>query len=228
MLRLGSQVSSARVAAFQLPLEEPASAARTQSHPLSTISTTDTEQFFDVYESEINNTLESLEIAGIPALREHQATAIAYALNNENIFLALATGAGKSLCFQIPAVIQARHHQQVTVVIQPTLEIISSQVKALCAHGIDVEVISSLTSSEEKDTLAERLYKEAYRPALIYTTPDSFFRHYNYVFTTLLGKVALARIVLDEGHTILYWKEFRPFMVSLYALGQYSRHNLTI
>ena len=113
----------------------------------------------------------------------------------------------------MPAVIQAHYHQKVTVVIQPTLEIISSQLKALSGYNIDVEVIASIASNEEKNALAKRLYQEAYRPALIYTTADSFFGHYNYVFTTLFGKDALARIVLDEAHTILDWQNFLPLVV---------------
>lgn len=91
----------------------------------SVLPSVGTEQNFDVYEFEIDNALNLMNIGGTPALREHQASAIAHALNNQNIFLALATGAGKSLCFRIPAIIQARHHHQVTVVLQPTLEIIS-------------------------------------------------------------------------------------------------------
>lgn len=156
----------------------------------------------DIYDTMIEPAFEPMGIAGVHALREHQALAITHGLNNENLFLALATGAGKSLCFQISAIIQARHEQQVTVVLQPALEIITSQVKALSAHGIDVEIFSSLTTSEERNALATRLNKDAYRPALIYTTSDSFFGHYHYVFTTLYRKEALARIVMDEEYTI--------------------------
>ena len=167
----------------------------------------------DAYEDELTVALETMGLEGVHDLREHQASAIAHALGNKHIFLSLATGAGKSLCFQLPAVIQAHYHQKVTVVIQPTLEIISSQLKALSGYNIDVEVIASIASNEEKNALAKRLYQEAYRPALIYTTADSFFGHYNYVFTTLFGKDALARIVLDKAHTILDWQNFRPLVV---------------
>lgn len=190
--------------------------AHISSPRLSAVPSIDTDQHMDIYDTKIEAALELIGIAGIHSLREHQASAITHALNDKNLFLALATGAGKSLCFQVPAIIQARHEQRVTVVIQPTLEIITSQVKALSARGIDVEIISSLTTSEEKNALAVHLNMGGYRPALIYTTSDSSFGHYNYVFTTLHGKGALARIVMDGGHTILHWKEFRPLMVSPY------------
>lgn len=213
MLRPNSRASASTLP--QSSLRATASVANTYSQLLLGVSTPDTEQHLDVYELEIDAALDSMGIAGVPSLREHQASAIAQALINENIFFALATGAGKSLCFQISAIVQACHHQKVTVVIQPTLEIIASQVRALSAHGIDVEIISSLTSSDENNALGTRLNQEAYRPALIYMTFDSFFGHYSYVFTTLRSKGALARIILDEGHTILHWKEFRPLMASL-------------
>lgn len=189
---------------------EPLSAAHAPSLRLSAVPTIDTEQHMDIYETEINAALALMGIAGVPALREHQASATAHALHNEHVFLALATGAGKSLCFQIPAIIRAHHQQRVTVVLQPTLEIITSQVRALSAYGIDVEIISSLTSHEEKGSLAVRLSKDGpvYRPALIYTTSESSFSHHNYVFTTLLPKGALARVVLDEGHPVLRWAGF--------------------
>ena len=104
----------------------------------------------DVYETEIDNALTRMGIAGAPSLRENQASVITHALHNENLFLALATGAGKSLFFHISALIKARHQAQVTVVIQPTLEIISNEVRAPSTHGVDVEIISSLTTSKEK------------------------------------------------------------------------------
>ena len=189
----------------------------------------DTEQNLDVYETELLESLELFGIAGIPGLREHQATAIGHALTNEHIFLALATGAGKSLCFQVPAIIQASHHQKVTVVFQPTLEVISSQVQSLIPHGVSVEIMSSLTTSQVKRALAVRL-NEGYRPALIYTTTETFFNEFHSsVFATLYNRGAIARFVLDEGHTILHWRHFRETMSLIPSISQhYSGVPITI
>lgn len=131
--------------------------------------TMDTKQGLDVYENEIAHALTLFGLNGIHALREHQASTIAHDLHRRHLFLVLATGAGKSLCFQVSAVIQATYQSKVPVVFQPTPEIISSQVRAPSAYCIDVEIISSLTSSAAKDELAERL-NGGYRPALICTT----------------------------------------------------------
>lgn len=127
------------------------------SSRLSAVPSIDTDQHMDIYDTMIEPAFELMGIAGVHALREHQASAITHGLNNKNPFLALATGAGESLCLQIPAIVQARHEQRVTAILQPTLEIITSQVKALSAHGIDVGICSSLTSSEGKKAPAEDL-----------------------------------------------------------------------
>lgn len=159
MLRPHGSRNSAAISAPVSPRGELASAAQL-SPRLSAVPSIDTEQFMDVYETEIDNALTRMGIAGAPSLRENQASVITHALHNENLFLALATGAGKSLCFHIPALIQARHQAQVTVVIQPTLGMISNQVRALSTHGVDVEIISSLTTSKEKNDLAVWLNRD--------------------------------------------------------------------
>lgn len=183
------------------PMQRPTAAHTNMSTSLSPATILGTDS--------ANTLLEALELIKIPdlaSLREHQLSAIVLALKDEpelkHIFLSLATGSAKSLCCQVPAIVQSRSHQKVTIVIQPTLEITSGQVKTLKSLGIDVEIISSLVSSERKNDLASRLYQVGYHPALIYTTADSFFGHYNHVFTTLKNHHAMARIVLDEDHTV--------------------------
>ena len=180
------------------PMQRPTAAHTNMSTSLSpaTILCTDS----------ANTLLELIKIPDLASLREHQLSAIVLALKDEpelkHIFLSLATGSAKSLCCQVPAIVQSRSHQKVTIVIQPSLEITSGQVKTLKSLGIDVEIISSLVSGERKNDLASRLYQVGYHPALIYTTADSFFGHYNHVFTTLKNHHAMARIVLDEDHTV--------------------------
>ena len=172
--------------------------------------TADSDGVLDVYEDELTEALATMGIQGAHALRPNQSSAIGHALNNSHVLLSLATGAGKSLCFQIPALIQARRHHKVTVVIEPTLEIILSQIRALSEYDIDVEVFASTVRIRERDVVARRIHTDGYRPALIYTTAESFFgESYGYVFTGLRDKGALSRVVLDEVHTVLGWQDFR-------------------
>lgn len=112
----------------------------------------------------------------ISDLREHQLPAILHALNDENIFLSLRTGAGKSLCFQIPAVVRYQLLQQITVVIQPQLAVIQSHIQSLrgLIESIAVEELSGNITARQKQSLARRL-QDGYRPTLLYTTPDTFF-----------------------------------------------------
>lgn len=75
------------------PLEEQPNTADDFYRLLSAVPTIDTEQHLDIYESEIDAALKLMGIAGIPALREHQTSAITHALNNEHLFPGLATKA---------------------------------------------------------------------------------------------------------------------------------------
>ena len=101
-------------------------------------------------------------------------SAIAQALNNDHIFLFLSTRTAKSLCFQIPAIIQAQRLHTATVVLQPMLEIISRQVRSLSRYEIEVEVFASTIRNHKRDLVVRRIRTQDYRPALIYTTAESF------------------------------------------------------
>ncbi|KZV74037.1 ATP-dependent DNA helicase [Peniophora sp. CONT] len=179
---------------------------------LSPIPSIDTEQYTDILESSINGALNLLGIPDMSALREHQAEAMVQALLDKDLFLALATGAGKSLCFQIPAIIQATRSRRTTVVLQPLLEIISSQVDALAEKGVTTATFSGDVSPDHKDEFVRRMTTDGWRPALIYSTVDSFFGKYKSAFSDLSEQGGLARIVIDEAHTVMHWRDFKPSM----------------
>lgn len=185
------------------------------SHSWSEVVSVDTAQLLDIYEDEIADGLKLFRKMGVQELRERQKAAVVQSLNDRHVFLGLATGAGKSLCFQLPAVIRSQRMQHTTVVMQPTLNLIANQIRTLRDCDISVEALSSLNSAEERGNLVQRV-EQGYRPAFIYTTVDSFFGFYSNIFRVLLKQRALARFVLDEGHTNIHWAEFKESMVSLH------------
>ena len=112
-------------------------------------------------------------VFGHARFRAHQREIVEAALAGRDVFVAMATGGGKSLCYQLPAVLA----RGVTVVISPLLSLIEDQVSALvrnAPHGVPAAHLTSST----KETTARQVYRELWRrdadPSLklLYVTPE--------------------------------------------------------
>ncbi|KAF7314971.1 hypothetical protein MIND_00011200 [Mycena indigotica] len=149
----------------------------------------------------------------IKELHIEQAVAIDLALKNKDVLVLQPAGSGKSLIFQLPAMIEHNvHPHKVTIVISPILALIRDQLRACREKGIPVLAITS--DSEENITSAnihQRLRDE--RPVLIYTTPEQC-RPTRWLHPILLGLYKdeyISRFALDEVHCMLSWGlTFRP------------------
>ncbi|KAF4632315.1 hypothetical protein G7Y89_g5813 [Cudoniella acicularis] len=139
------------------------------------------------------------------AFRPLQRDVIVAALEGNDVFVQAATSFGKSLCFQLPAVID----HGITIVISPLL---SLMVNALRAADIDAGTINGKTPYEEKQRLLQDLATGHPLTRLLYVTPEqcateSFRRHLRVVHK----QRELARIAVDEAHCISEWgHDFRP------------------
>ena len=126
-------------------------------------------------------------------LRPLQRVAVAAALRGDSFLFVSPTGSGKSLCFQLPAVLQPP--RLTTVVVSPLLALIQEQTLALRRLGIDaVQLHSGSTTS------VEQLADAATPPRLIYTTPEWLVRHY-----TRLSGLRVGRLIVDEAHCVSEW-----------------------
>ncbi|KAH8685566.1 recQ family helicase-like protein RecQ [Tricladium varicosporioides] len=140
--------------------------------------------------------------------RPLQREVIVAALDGHDIFVQAATSFGKSLCFQLPAVID----HGITIVISPLLALMTDQVNALRASDINAGTINGKTPYEEKQRLLQDLATGHPLTRLLYVTPeqcatDSFRRHLKLVHE----QRELARIAVDEAHCISEWgHDFRP------------------
>jgi ATP-dependent DNA helicase RecQ len=151
---------------------------------------------------------------GHAAFRPLQAEAASAFLAGKDALVVMPTGAGKSLCFQVPALALARAGRGVTLVVSPLVALMDDQVAALRARGIKAAALhSSLPFSEQKQTLAS-----LEDHVLIYTSPE---RLANERVRALLKSRQIARAVVDEAHCISEWgHDFRPEYRTLAWLKQ--------
>ncbi|KAI1766519.1 ATP-dependent DNA helicase [Hypoxylon sp. FL1150] len=134
--------------------------------------------------------------------RPFQREIIQAALDGNDVFVQAATSFGKSLCFQLPAVM----NQGITIVVSPLLSLMMNQVEALRAADIDASSLNSNTSLKEKDRIINDLKTGHPRTRLLYVTPelcaqDRFRDH----ISTVHRQKELARVVIDEAHCISEW-----------------------
>ncbi|KAF2430730.1 ATP-dependent DNA helicase [Tothia fuscella] len=145
--------------------------------------------------------------------RPMQREVISAALDGEDVFLQAATSFGKSLCFQLPAVVE----YGLTVVISPLLALMNNQIAALRAANIRVASINSTTAPLERKAIMEDLQCGHPRTRLLYVTPEFCTTdHFRRVLRIIHQQRELARIAIDEAHCISEWgHDFRPAFKAL-------------
>ncbi len=149
------------------------------------------------------------DVFGLDRLRFGQAEVIRSVLEGKNTLAIMPTGAGKSLCYQLPAL----HIPGTTVIISPLISLMKDQVDKLGVAGLEASQLnSSLTTSEQEQNL-EQIKTES--TDFIFVTPERFT---NQAFLGDLRKKTVDFVVIDEAHCISEWgHDFRPAYLSLGA-----------
>jgi len=141
---------------------------------------------------------------GYDSFRKGQEEIIDHLCAGQDTLGIMPTGAGKSLCYQIPALLQSE--KGMTIVISPLISLMKDQVNALLQSGITAAYInSSLTADAYRRTL-----REVYcgKVTILYAAPERLLTEQ---FIKLCRSVNIAQIIVDEAHCISQWgQNFRP------------------
>jgi ATP-dependent DNA helicase RecQ len=154
---------------------------------------------------------------GYDEFRLGQREIVTTALANRDLLVVMPTGGGKSLCFQLPALLK----QGVTIVVSPLIALMQDQVQQLTNNGIPATFLNSSITTEERRDRAAAIYDGEIK--LLYLAPERLNQEFISNFLVdLHQEVGIAGFAIDEAHCVSEWgHDFRPDYRKLSQLRHY-------
>ena len=143
-------------------------------------------------------------------------------LGSTNVFISMPTGAGKSLCYQLPALLS----KGVTLVLSPLIALIEDQVQQLKGKNIKADALNSKTASADRKRILADLTSDEPSIKLLYITPElAATEGFRTLLYSLNEKNNISKIAVDEAHCVSEWgHDFRPDYLKLGQLRDIFPH----
>lgn len=156
------------------------------------------------------------DVFGYQSFRDGQQEVIEAAVSGQDSLVIMPTGGGKSLCYQVPALVR----DGLTLVISPLISLMKDQVDQLKANGVAAECVNSSMPRDELISVYNRMQSGQLK--LVYVSPERVLMR---DFIERLESLSLSMIAVDEAHCISQWgHDFRPEYASLGQIKQHFPH----
>jgi ATP-dependent DNA helicase RecQ len=152
------------------------------------------------------------EVFGFDDFRPGQREIVEHLLAGSSALAVFPTGSGKSLCFQLPALMQ----EGMTLVVSPLIALMKDQIDFLVGKGVRAARLDSSLNADESRQVWDDLWNG--RLKILYVAPERFASER---FIQRLRRTSISLMVIDEAHCISEWgHNFRPDYLKLAALGR--------